>query len=683
VGTTVRRRAHFFLASIILSSIVSYRPDNRRAGHIATMEISPSTTDSLSGTVLAGRYELLEQIGSGGMSVVWKARNVQMDNIVCVKLLREQLFNETGLKRLLSEARTLATLDHPNILRVIGLHQDGTRCLLVTEFIAGKSLDQLLKEGTPPEGRIKRLFQQIAAALQYAHERGFVHRDIKPSNLFITCVDGVETAKILDFGIAKSMESTTFQKLTQSGMLVGTPTYMAPEQCSSSGVDARSDIYSLGCVLYQCLSGKLPFEAESAAEVMLKHLDDTRPQANGPLGLVAWKAMQKAPEDRFQTAAEFAQALESDIIAPPVAIPRHKHRTNTKVIVTMASVAAFACCAMLFVLNFRPDLGRTNKYKLPPFDRNARVGHSLQQISEMLRGPGEVYRHPKEIEAYLAMAEAMDPTYLPAACTAKGFAEATRNPDVAAQWFSKALELDHARKRANGEAARALSNLYMDKGNYEEAGRILATELDLARQFGADPLLKRTLREGQALGYEHQSRWDDAENSWIDARALARVGTFDHAMYTRCLVQVLMRRQDWKRAHDVLRRWRQEFDEGSDDVARREITFAETELSVVEGKRNSEALHALIQETAEQLQRMVNGYPMNATAHQIRRMQLSFATALLIEGKLERAKAEFREVLKHSSMQSRPAEYLAATNALREIARLESANKAKEAAAHH
>jgi len=266
------------------------------------------------GKLLANKYELLEHVGSGGMGVVYKARNIALGTIVSVKLLQQQIFDEPGaLRRLKQEAKTLATMDHPNILRVFALDRDDQQIFIVTEFIDGRSLSEILAQpGKLDDERITTLYRQIGQALKYAHSRGVIHRDIKPSNFLVSTTSGAESVKILDFGVAKVLDADTFQRLTRTGAMVGTPLYMSPEQCRGDAVDARSDIYSLGCMLYETLSGSPPFSGETPLDVMYKHLNDTVPQLGSTrLGPVAVRAMEKDPIDRFQSVDEFLAALSA------------------------------------------------------------------------------------------------------------------------------------------------------------------------------------------------------------------------------------------------------------------------------------------------------------------------------------------------------------------------------------
>jgi serine/threonine protein kinase len=270
--------------------------------------------DSLVGTQLAGRYELVELLGTGGMGAVYKAKQLKFDSFVAVKLMRPALeLDQTALQRLRQEAQVLAALEHPCIPKVhcIELLDAGT-LFLAMDFIEGKSLQQeLATRKRLPTGEAFEIFVQLADALAHAHNKGIVHRDIKPANVILSGMPGNRRAYVLDFGIAKRLEGS--QKFTQTGAIVGTVQYMSPEQASGGTVDHRSDIYSLGCVLYETLSGRALFDGESPMVVMMKHVQETVPSFKtaevGDYASLLTKALAKNPDDRFQSMEEFGDAL--------------------------------------------------------------------------------------------------------------------------------------------------------------------------------------------------------------------------------------------------------------------------------------------------------------------------------------------------------------------------------------
>ena len=276
--------------------------------------------------ILGGEYAILEKIGTGGMGSVYKASQPAMKRMVAIKILHPKLANRKDLtSRFRREARAMSQLTHPNTVKVFvygELEEDGS-LYIVMEMLEGKNLNQAVrKDGPIPVERAIPILIQVCGALQEAHELGIVHRDLKPENIFL-CKQGgmVDYPKVLDFGLAKVTERQMQPGsiiLTQEGMVFGTPEFMSPEQAQGKTLDARSDIYSLAVILYEVLTGKLPFSAKSPMEYIQKHvtesiipLSERVPERRFPkeLDAVLARALSKKPEQRYQTAAEFAEAL--------------------------------------------------------------------------------------------------------------------------------------------------------------------------------------------------------------------------------------------------------------------------------------------------------------------------------------------------------------------------------------
>lgn len=282
--------------------------------------LSVITTDPLAGETVGGKYEVLEQIGAGGWSVVYKAKQVGLTRLVCLKVLHPHLASDPEkVLRFQREAEAASAVLSPNVAAVFdfGVLPQG-QPYLVLEYLDGTSLADILHtQGTLTMERLVPLFLQALTGLAAAHEKGVVHRDIKPSNLFIA--DGA-TVKILDFGLAKltTPEADGFSNLTQTGQTLGTPSYMSPEQCSGLNIDHRSDIYSLGCVMYEALTGRPPFSGRNAFECMQKHVNevpprfsevDGAPKVPETIELAVMRALQKDPAARYQSVGEFKAAL--------------------------------------------------------------------------------------------------------------------------------------------------------------------------------------------------------------------------------------------------------------------------------------------------------------------------------------------------------------------------------------
>src|SRR6266545_957011 len=262
---------------------------------------------------LKDEYEILEELGRGGMAIVFKAREKQLERDVAIKVLPFSLaFDKEFVERFQREARTSAKLEHPSIIPIYRVGKSGRVIYFVMKFLRGKPLSSVLAaRGTLPPAEIRQILVQVARALAYAHKSGIVHRDIKPDNIMF---DEHGLAVVTDFGIAKAASGG---KLTGTGMSIGTPHYMSPEQARAQPLDGRSDIYSLGVVAYQSLTGYVPFDGEDSFSIGYKHIMEQVPAPpletpdQRTLFELIRKMMAKLPADRFQTADELVQALEA------------------------------------------------------------------------------------------------------------------------------------------------------------------------------------------------------------------------------------------------------------------------------------------------------------------------------------------------------------------------------------
>ncbi len=273
------------------------------------------------------RLEIVEQIGKGGMAVVYKARHLVMNKPVAVKLLLPHLTSDpTSLKRFQQEAQATATLSHANIVHIHDCGLTNGQAFIIMDFIEGKSLEQIVREEPLAPERAIEIFVQISEALNHAHERGIIHRDLKPSNVMLTTdKNGFDVVKVVDFGIAKLLtndDGMTMNNLTQTGDVFGSPLYMSPEQCSGKKLDNRSDIYSLGCLMYEALVGHAPIVGKNFLDTMQKHLTDLPepfpPQiAKNPLAkklqVIIFTCLAKEPSARYATMKEISQDLRSAV----------------------------------------------------------------------------------------------------------------------------------------------------------------------------------------------------------------------------------------------------------------------------------------------------------------------------------------------------------------------------------
>jgi predicted Ser/Thr protein kinase len=268
--------------------------------------------ESLVGKTL-GQYQIVQELGRGGMAVVYKAYQPSLTRYVAIKVLPPQLsFDEDFVERFVREARGAAMLHHPNIITIHDVsEQDGIH-YFVMEYLTGKTLDAVLGGQPMPLPRISRIIDQVADALDHAHSQGLLHRDIKPSNI---CVDEArgDHVVLMDFGLVRAGQDS---KLTKTGMIVGTPEYMSPEQAQGEEVDYRTDIYSLGVVLYRMLTGTAPFVRSTPAAVLLAHVayepppvSQINPSVPKPVEAVVLKAMAKDRDQRYQSAGQLARDL--------------------------------------------------------------------------------------------------------------------------------------------------------------------------------------------------------------------------------------------------------------------------------------------------------------------------------------------------------------------------------------
>src|SRR5215813_5155520 len=278
--------------------------------------------DSLVGTTLAGKYRIDARLNEGGMGTVYRGCHVLMDKTDAIKVLRPSLAaDEKIVARFSREARAASRISHPNALSVTDFGEDDSgHVFLVMEYLSGRTLKQVIRdEGPLPLARVVDITRQVGDALNAAHQQGVVHRDLKSDNIMLIDTMAGDHAKVLDFGIPKinEPEGKRDTELTAPNLVIGTPQYMSPEQRSQdSPIDSRSDIYSLGVILYEMLVGHVPFTADSPTMVMMKHLQepvpsvlDERSDLPPTVARVIARAMAKLPANRYQTVAELVEDL--------------------------------------------------------------------------------------------------------------------------------------------------------------------------------------------------------------------------------------------------------------------------------------------------------------------------------------------------------------------------------------
>ena len=283
----------------------------------------------LVGQVIADRYHVVKKLGEGGMGQVYLAEHVKMGRRSAIKVMNPSMVHDPeAVARFNREAANASRITHPNVCAIydFGETPDGL-IYLAMEFVEGEPLTDLLsRDRALPTARAATIFLQVADALQAAHDLGIVHRDLKPDNIMLTRArDGSDLVKVVDFGIAKAVGGDDSQKVTKTGLVVGTPEFMSPEQLSGDPLDGRSDVYSLALVLFKMLTGKLPFEGSTVQDTMVKRLTDdpaslaeARPDLRFSAGLQATldSALARRPVDRYQSAAKFADDVAALLGAP-------------------------------------------------------------------------------------------------------------------------------------------------------------------------------------------------------------------------------------------------------------------------------------------------------------------------------------------------------------------------------
>ncbi|HEY9679352.1 MAG TPA: protein kinase [Drouetiella sp.] len=331
------------------------------------------------GIILHERYEVLSHLDAGGMGIIYKVRHIHLAKEYALKTLKTSDASSTALRRFQQEAKVLAKFEHPNIVAVadFGVLEDGMP-FLVMELLQGQTLDEYVKtKGALPLNQALPIFVQLCDGLAYAHEKGVIHRDIKPSNVMLLKSDkptDEARVKLLDFGIVKFNvgETDSVQSITKTGEIFGSPLYMSPEQCMGEPLDRRSDIYSLGCLFFECLTGSPPFTSDNSLSTMMKHRNELPPSLkSASLGqefpeqieFVIGKMLAKEPEQRFSTLTEVAEQLQSTQVshvsnnkrlAPP-AVSKATTKKYSAALVVSVSVA-LVVCAIGGVFLLKPGL---------------------------------------------------------------------------------------------------------------------------------------------------------------------------------------------------------------------------------------------------------------------------------------------------------------------------------------
>ena len=344
--------------------------------------MEPEYEDSLIGRTIAGKFAIVGFLGGGSMGKVYQARQLGLDKPVAVKVMNRALARDEAFAvRFYREAKAAARLDHPNSTRVLDFGEEPDGLLYIAmEYLDGRDLEQvILKESPLDSRRIVAITTQMLSAIAVAHDVGIIHRDLKPENIML--IRGVdeegaprEMVKVCDFGIAKLVDRTTDGPArTTSGLVVGTPEYMSPEQGKGESVDARSDLYSVGVLLYQMITGRVPFEAETAIAIVFRHVTEDprapstwRSDVDPRLEQICLRAMKKNKDERFQNAREMraalrvilrsedegvvipvSQPLRMPVTAPPIALTGRPHAAAPQAKRAPRLIPWIACAALM------------------------------------------------------------------------------------------------------------------------------------------------------------------------------------------------------------------------------------------------------------------------------------------------------------------------------------------------
>jgi tRNA A-37 threonylcarbamoyl transferase component Bud32/tetratricopeptide (TPR) repeat protein len=456
--------------------------------------VAGSPEDALVGTLFADGYEILSVLGKGGIGAVYKARYVPLDQLVAMKILQAHMVSSPNVvQRLRMEAKLAHSLEHRNIVRVLRLHISAEGFpFLVADLVEGRTIQQALASDGPfSDERFMRIFTQALDALEHAHKRGIVHRDIKPSNIMLEDQgEGGELVKIVDFGIAKLLEDSEVTgdgAQTSSGTISGSPSYMSPEQCTGTAIDARTDIYSLGCVMYEALTGTTAFSGDTAINTMF-HQVNTMPrrfsevaphrQISAHWESAVFAALQKDPAHRPQTINDLRSLLTGDDThavqqTPRWTVRRRPHKSRLFAVIGGIAVAAAAAISLVALVHHHLTNGDTLATTGGDFQMSGKQGRAIDPqlftspISALNTGLrlAKNGQHDDAMAAYARANELLAKpgsiTPLPLALNIKrGLAQSMSNrQQYAKAWPLRQEEVELAKRISKSEYGMSLYNL--------------------------------------------------------------------------------------------------------------------------------------------------------------------------------------------------------------------------------
>ncbi|MBX9721291.1 MAG: serine/threonine protein kinase [Candidatus Obscuribacterales bacterium] len=352
----------------------------------------------LLGSTIDNKFLLQEILGEGGLGVVYKAYQQELSRYVAIKILHEgELASADSKARFEREAKVLSSIEHPHIVKLYCFGTHGEHAYIAMQYLEGKTLNNVFAQNSQNNWqRLIRILIQVCEALHFAHKHNIVHRDLKPENIILRAGQSEDFATVLDFGLSRiNMQSgDTIQKLTQTGSLIGSVPYMSPEACLGERTDARSDVYSLACLLYEYLAGRLPFEAENPIGLLHKHVNEKAPSLppSIPKSLqsITFKALAKRREDRFQSMAEFGDALrlvaegrENELKLVPALPDQISSKQNITLYILLPILAIITFASYLSLKEHSNKINAKDKgIELPATGRAAENDRAIKLINE-------------------------------------------------------------------------------------------------------------------------------------------------------------------------------------------------------------------------------------------------------------------------------------------------------------
>jgi hypothetical protein len=473
----------------------------------------PAAVDPFVGQTINERFVITALVGRGGMGNVFRAKQLGLSRQVAIKVLKPETVNDDVIRRFDQEAKAASKLSHPNIVGIydFGVTADGAPYIAM-ELLEGESLAERIKTcGRLPVSEALAVFIQICGALAHAHAAGIVHRDLKPGNVSLSVdKDGQWTAKLVDFGIAKMMQGEgAGQDLTKTGEIIGSPLYMSPEQCRGNELDARSDIYSLGCLMYEALAGRTPFKGENPMQTLLMHLQE-QPQplssssesaVNAKLNTVVLACLEKDPINRYQSANELLQDLLRIYEGERLKKKQEKRLPYRKLLVVLLALVGWLGVALL----------------VPGYVQRWQAGITAAKVTELLeQAKSEVAK--KQWSA----AEKYDQ-----------------------QAFEQARD-----DRQRLEARLDLSTVYHDENKHLLASSTLEEAAGLARKMGNSSVAQNALvRAAYSLILEKKYLQAQVILSGLE-QELVHTGN-DHSLIMRNVLDYLMRAYYWQENYQL------------------------------------------------------------------------------------------------------------------------------------